>query len=195
MLAVVEEDAKRFGHAPHPTGESITVPSTSVVTATRYTLARLATYAAIDTMSGVFKCNVAMLCASIVVGCYQSHDATDLPDGYAGEGDCRLRFYDARSGGDVECTVASSSSRACSVLAECVCRAWNPAAPEHEIAMCVLFETIPRGAITLADFCTESLPARMTLDEAARGYIRFLTPEGSLSTTEACASTPALVGR
>lgn len=149
------------------------------------------TYPVVVTMGDLFKRNVAMLCASITVGCYSSHVATDLPDDGGSRGDCRIRFHDPRSDEDVECTVPSSSSRACSVLAECICRAWNPTAPEDEIAMCASWETTPRGALTLADFCTESPPPRMMLDEAARGYIGFT----ALETSEACASTPALIGR
>ncbi|MCC7537778.1 MAG: hypothetical protein IT379_16260, partial [Deltaproteobacteria bacterium] len=58
---------------------------------------------------------------------------------------------------------------------------------------CVGSELTPRGAITLADYCTESPPPRHTMTEALEGFFSG-RGAGELPISAECDSIPALTG-
>jgi len=88
------------------------------------------------------------------------------------------------------CAIGGGSTESCAESAMCICAARTGGTPT-EVLACAGWDLTPRGAITLADFCTVSPPERMSLTEALEG---FLGPESLLDVSPACAAVPALVG-
>jgi hypothetical protein len=125
-------------------------------------------------------------------GCYLSHgevtaDAgVDAPSAPAA---CTFSYLDRTLSREISCTLPASSVDGCTEAARCICTRWHAADPE-EIEPCIEFELVPRGAITFADYCTESPPARMTMAEALEGYLDFHGED--LRIGEGCRAMPAL---
>jgi hypothetical protein len=88
------------------------------------------------------------------------------------------------------CSIAASSTESCAQAAMCVCAA-RTGGTATEVLACAGWDLTPRGAITLADFCTASPPERASLTEALEG---FLGAGSLVDVSPACAALPALVG-
>ncbi len=137
--------------------------------------------------------------AIAIAGCHLSHERGDRPRD-SGRTDAATR--DAATGDscrftvrtpdrETTCTISLGSGEGCTEAALCLCRAREGASPT-EIVRCTGGELTPRGAITLADFCTIEPPGRMTMTEALEGYLSFGGEPVSIGSE--CATMPALIG-
>lgn len=122
-------------------------------------------------------------------GCYLSHGEVTADAGADSRSACSFTYRDRSLSRDVSCTISATSLSGCNDAARCVCTTWRAANPE-EIEPCIEFELVPRGAITFADYCTESAPARMTMADALEGYLDFHGED--LRIGEGCRAIPAL---
>lgn len=70
---------------------------------------------------------------------------------------CQVGITDPVTGGVFECVLEPRTMLGCEDLARCVCEAWEAFSPGPvDIETCIFSMVVPRGAITLADFCTLS---------------------------------------
>jgi len=71
---------------------------------------------------------------------------------------CLVEVGDPASDAVFECSLDARTMLGCEELARCVCGAWSSfSSPEPvDVEACVFSLAVPRGAITLADFCTLS---------------------------------------
>ena len=127
--------------------------------------------------------NFRTLTAALILasaGCYSS---VPTDDGRI----CNFTYRDDARGNPATCEVTEDTTQSCYDAALCICEAWSPDATAAEIEACAESETMPRGAITLADFCGEH--ADLTLGEALRGYAE--TYDGNVYTDDGCEDIPA----
>lgn len=135
-------------------------------------------------------------------GCYLDHERRSAAhDGGAHDGgsgpvdagaSCRFAFTE--DGERASCAISAGSTEACLEAALCVCLALLPDGTESEVLACAWWEVTPRGAITLADVCSLSLPALTTMDDALARYLASRGADADLETSPECSSVPALIG-
>ena len=115
-------------------------------------------------------------------------------DGHAdGSPSCTFSVAESPDGETVTCGIEPGSLAACADVAECLCRARNPAAESVDIDECIGGELTLRAMITLADFCGTS-PAYDDIEEALRAYFGSLGMGDRLRVSTGCAAVPALAG-
>jgi hypothetical protein len=129
------------------------------------------------------------LAALALAGCYRSH-TTSGDDGDADAGSCSLSVEDER-GGTIDCAISLGSTESCTEAALCLCG--DRRSTPTELVRCVGAHLTPRALVTLSDFCSYDPPARMSLASALEVYAASERRE--VTSTPACASVPALIGR
>jgi len=143
----------------------------------------------------------------VLAGCYLAHDRAVAVRGDGGAMTapladtsvrdsgpaCRFSFVVTATGATADCVIDLSSAHGCTEAARCVCESGAlTETMEGGVERCVEWETAPRGAITLSDFCTESPPARTTMIEAIAGYLAARGLSG-VAISDECADLPALL--
>lgn len=119
-----------------------------------------------------------------------SPDASDGSSALSDSGDprvCTFTFTQGLSGESVTCRLAPETARACEAAIRCMCEAGvTPQGPrDSDLQRCVDRWLVPRGGLTLADFCRTANAADVVsvasaLKDLARAY------QGTLVASSAC---------
>jgi hypothetical protein len=119
-----------------------------------------------------------------------SADISDASSAPSDSGDprvCTFTFTQGQSGESVTCRLAPETVRACEAAIRCMCEAGvAPLGPrDSDVQRCVDRWLIPRGGLTLVDFCrTASAPDVVSVARALKDLA--LAYQGKLVASSAC---------